>query len=291
VLHYGLEIPNGGVCADPRVLAELAVIAEEAGFDGIFCEDYITYWSEPDCPTADPWIALAAMAIATERIRLGTTVTAPARRRPWKLARETVTLDHLSGGRITLAAGLGDATEPGFAKVSEEADPSIRAQRLDESLEILRGLWSGRRFSYSGRHYRIDDVLFAPRPLQQPTIPLWVGGGWPRKAVLSRALRYDGICPYKFDPANPYRDADDRIMPKDVMRIRAAAVEQRGEAADGFDIVLLNQGRRAGDPAAERDRIAELAEAGMTWAMEWVPAGTEKQMKAAVAQGPLRIAP
>jgi alkanesulfonate monooxygenase SsuD/methylene tetrahydromethanopterin reductase-like flavin-dependent oxidoreductase (luciferase family) len=231
------------------------------------------------------------MAIATERIRLGTTVTAPARRRPWKLARETVTLDHLSGGRVTLAAGLGDATEPGFAKVSEEADPSIRAQRLDESLEILRGLWSGRRFSYSGRHYRIDDVLFAPRPLQQPTIPLWVGGGWPRKAVLRRALRYDGICPYKFDPANPYRDADDRIMPKDVMRIRAAAVEQRGEAADGFDIVLLNQGRRAGDPAAERDRIAELAEAGMTWAMEWVPAGTETQMKTAVARGPLRIAP
>ena len=186
--------------------AELAAIAEQAGYDGIFCEDYITYWSEPDCPTADPWIALAAMAVATERIRLGTTVTAPARRRPWKLARETLTLDHLSGGRVTMAVGLGDVTDPGFARVSEETDPAVRARRLDESLEILRGLWSGERFSYSGREYTVDDVLFAPGPVQRPSIPLRVGGGWPRQTVLRRALRQDGICAYKFDPADPYRD-------------------------------------------------------------------------------------
>src|SRR5256885_9970819 len=145
---------------------------------------------------------------------------------------------------------------------SEETDPAIRARRLDESLEILRGLWSGRRFSYSGREYTVTDVLFAPPPLQHPTIPLWVGGGWPRETVLRRALRYDGICPYKFDPANPYRDDEqERITPAEVGRIRSLA-------ADDFDIVLLNKGRRAHDPEAEKDRIAALADAGMTWRSE-----------------------
>jgi alkanesulfonate monooxygenase SsuD/methylene tetrahydromethanopterin reductase-like flavin-dependent oxidoreductase (luciferase family) len=228
------------------------------------------------------------MAIATTTIRLGTTVTPPARRRPWKLARETVTLDHLSGGRVTLAVGLGDVTEPGFTRFAEEIGAKSRARRLDESLEILRGLWSGERFSFAGKEYRVDDVLFAPRPLQRPSIPLWVGGGWPRPVVLRRAARYDGFCPYKFDPANPYRDAEDGITPDDLARIRTQLTEERG-SVNGFDIVILNKGRRAGDIPAERDRIAALAAAGMTWAMEWVPPGTVTAMKTAVARGPLRI--
>jgi alkanesulfonate monooxygenase SsuD/methylene tetrahydromethanopterin reductase-like flavin-dependent oxidoreductase (luciferase family) len=105
---FGIDLPCGGACADPRFLAELAGLAESSGWDGVFLEDYIVYSKEPDCPSVDVWVALAAMALATTRVRLGTAVTAAPRRRPWKLAREVTTLDHLSGGRVTLGLGAGD---------------------------------------------------------------------------------------------------------------------------------------------------------------------------------------
>jgi alkanesulfonate monooxygenase SsuD/methylene tetrahydromethanopterin reductase-like flavin-dependent oxidoreductase (luciferase family) len=145
-MKYGLELPNAG-CCDARTLAELALLAEQAGWDGIFLEDYLVHHHAPDTPTYDPWIALAAMAVRTERIRLGTTVTPLSRRRPWKLARETVTLDHLSHGRLTLGVGLGDLHDPGFAQVGEVTDAKQRARIVDEALEVLVGLWNGAPFS------------------------------------------------------------------------------------------------------------------------------------------------
>lgn len=280
-MRYGLEVPSGGACADPRFLAALARDAEDAGFEAVFLEDYITYWSEPGCPTADPWVALAAMAMATDRVRLGTTVTAASRRRPWKLSREVVTLDHLSGGRVTLAVGLGDVTEDGFARVNEERGVAERGARLDETLDILCGLWRGEPFSYAGAHYTVDDVRFRPVPVQDGGVPVWVGGGWPRPAVLRRALRHNGICPYRYDPANPYRDADEEIDPDDVREIRAAVTAERG-SADGFDIALGGRRRRPD----WSDRLPALAEAGATWWLEWIPPGPPAEMRAAVARGP-----
>ena len=279
-MRYGLELPVGGECADPRFLAELARLAEDAGFAGVFCEDYVTYWAAPDAPTADPWVALAAMAVATSTVRLGTTVTAVARRRPWKLAREVATLDRLSGGRVTLGAGLGDAHEAGFARTGEETDPAVRAARLDEGLAVLRGLWSGERFSYAGTHFRVDDVAFRPAA---PGIPIWVGGGWPRRRPLARALGQDGFCPYRYDPADPYRDLDVEVSAADVREIRAAVVAARG-TADGFDIVVGGQRRRP-DWA---ERVPAAAASGATWWLEWVPPGTRAEMRAAVARGPVR---
>lgn len=136
-MRYGLSLPNGGVCGDARVLAELGCLAEEAGWDGVFVEDYIVHQSDGAVPTCDPWIALAAMAVGTKRIRLGTSVTPLNRRRPWKVAREAVALDQLSNGRFILGVGSGDVGEAGFSRVNEVRDAKERAKILDEALDII----------------------------------------------------------------------------------------------------------------------------------------------------------
>jgi len=135
-VRYGFIVTNG----DPRAIAELACEAETAGWDGVFYWDGICVG---DMDTYDPWVVMAAMAVRTERVRLGAILTPPARRRPWKLARETMTLDHLSGGRLVLPVGLGALDDGGVSKVGEPTDRKVRAGRLDEGLEILTGLWSG----------------------------------------------------------------------------------------------------------------------------------------------------
>ncbi len=157
-MQYGIVLANLGVSGDPRLLVELAREAEDAGWDGVFIWDSVfsptwhsVYKDRPDLQAvSDPWIALAAIAVQTERIRIGTMVTPIARRRPWKLARETVTLDHLSKGRLILPVALGAVDDGAFSNVGEETDRKLRAQRLDEGLEILAGLWSGRPYSFQG---------------------------------------------------------------------------------------------------------------------------------------------
>ena len=150
-MKYGFIIPDG----DTKSIPDFAVEAEAAGWDGVFIPDCISIETESikPSPIYDPWILLAVMAVRTEQIHIGTMLTPPSRRRPWKLARETVTLDHLSNGRLVLPVGLGAAGDDvGFYKVGEEMDLGMRARILDESLDILDGLWSGKPFSYEG-HY------------------------------------------------------------------------------------------------------------------------------------------
>src|SRR5215203_146437 len=173
-LRYGFVIPTG----EPRTVAELAREVEEAGWDGAFYWDGICVGG---MDTYDPWVVMAAMAMRTERVRIGAVLTPPARRRPWKLARETVALDHLSNGRLVLPVGLGALDDGGFSKVGEPTDRKVRAQLLDESLEILTGLWSGEPFSYAGEHYRLEEMTFLPPPVQKPRIPVWVVGAWPSR--------------------------------------------------------------------------------------------------------------
>ena len=188
-MRYGIILTAG----DIHEIAAMAAEAEDAGWDGVF------YWDGMAIPGADPiydpWVTLAAIAMRTERVRFGAIVTPPARRRPWKLARETMTLDHLSGGRIVLPVGLGALDDPGFGGVGEPTDRRIRAELLDESLEILTRAWSGAPFSYEGKHYQMAEMAFRPPSLQQPRIPIWVVAIWPRARSVARALRYDGIMP------------------------------------------------------------------------------------------------
>ena len=196
-IRFGLYLPNFGLAIEPRFVAELAGEAEAAGWDGLFLWDHIhsSSKSAKPAPMVDPWVSLAAAAMVTERIRLGTTVTPVARRRPWKLARETASLDHLSQGRLTLSVGLGYPPETEFENFGELSAAGLRAQKLDEGLAILAGLWSGKPFSFSGKYYRLKKALFLPASFQKPRIPVWVGGVWPNPGPFIRAARWDGSFP------------------------------------------------------------------------------------------------
>jgi alkanesulfonate monooxygenase SsuD/methylene tetrahydromethanopterin reductase-like flavin-dependent oxidoreductase (luciferase family) len=193
------------------------------------------------------------MAAATTRIRLGTTVVAVPRRRPWKLASEAVTLDHLSGGRLVLGVGAGDLSDAGFGAAGEPSEARVRAELLDEGLEIIVGLWSGRPFSHRGRHHRVQELHLAARPVQRPRIPIWVGGDWRSPGVRRRLARWDGSCAHGVDSA------------EDVRAIRTLVERARG-SAEGFDIKV--GGRR--DP----DHVRALAAAGATWWNDWMPPAT-----------------
>ncbi len=287
-MQYALALPNGGECGDPHTLADLASLAEASGWDAVFLEDYIcytndTYHSLPGAPTYDPWVALAAMALHTERVRLGTSVTPLPRRRPWKLAREAVTLDHLSHGRLILGVGSGDARDQGFSRVGEVVDARQRAEMLDEGLDILAGLWSGQPFSYTGKHYAIDNVTFLPTPVQSPRIPIWVGGGWPNPGPTQRAARWDGSCLYKQTDDGSWQD----MTPNDVQALRATIERQRGPGT-AVDIVVGGR-QRSDDWEQDRALIQSLAAAGATWWTEWIAAADLITMRAAIAHGPLRM--
>ena len=178
----------------PRV-ARLSAEAEEAGWDGIFLWDHVR-WREPVLEVADAWITLAAIAAATQTIRLGPMVTPLARRRPVKVARETATLDRLSGGRLTLGVGLGSDRSGNELITGEELDDRRRAGMLDEALEILTAAWSGEPVRTTVReHYTVDGMRFLPRPVQRPGVPVWVGGYPGKRKPLRRAVRFQGFFP------------------------------------------------------------------------------------------------
>ncbi len=280
---FGVCLPNGGSGADPHLLAELAHKAEQAGWDGVFVEDHLVHHSGAHAPTVDPWVALAAISLATERVLIGTQVTPLARRRAWKVAREAVTLDHLSRGRFVLGVGLGgDIWETGYAMVGEDTDPMRRARRLDDGLTALAGLWTGEPFTFEGEGVHLTEAVFLPRPVQQPRIPVWVGGTWPRPGPSERAARWDGFIPLW----RPEPD-DHHIVPaSEVTRIRSFITERRG-SLDDYAIVIGGAERNQ-DWESERARIAELEEAGATWWVEYIASSDPDQMRRVADRAPLR---
>lgn len=177
---------------EPSVLVDLAVAAEANGWDGVFLWHHLIGTPDFAVPMSDAWVVLGALAVRTERIRLGTTVTALPRHQPHEVARQAVTLDRLSSGRMTLGVGLGEPPSE-YTALGRSADRSLLAAMLDEGLEVVSGLWSGQRFSHHGIHYRYDDVQFLPTPLQQPRIPVWVSAMTRNERTLGRAGRWDGV--------------------------------------------------------------------------------------------------
>jgi alkanesulfonate monooxygenase SsuD/methylene tetrahydromethanopterin reductase-like flavin-dependent oxidoreductase (luciferase family) len=287
VLRYGLSLPNGGECGDPRFLVELAQRAETAGWDGLFLEDYVSYQGDPRDPTCDVWPALGAIAVLTKRIALGTSVTPLPRRRPWNVAREAAAIDQLSNGRFVLGVGIGDVDDHVLADASlthfgEVADRHTRAEMLDEALTILDGLWTGRPFRFSGKHYQIQEVTFLPRPVQRPRIPIWVGGGFPNPGPTRRALRWDGSFLYKrLEADDGHRSGEGVMGPDDVRELREMAGDRP------FDIAVGGHPRPR-NVDAQRAHLRAVAEAGATWWVEWVPPGRRVSMRKAVDRGPLR---
>ncbi len=247
-MRYALYAPPFGTFGDVGLLVELARAAEGAGWDGFFLWDHLLY--ETDVPFVDAWIALAAIAAATDRIHIGPLVTPLPRRRPWKVARESVTLDHLSAGRLVLGVGLGIDYWREFGGFSgEAADDQARAELLDDGIEIIDRLWSGEVVTYRGARLGVDGVRFLPGPLQRPRIPIWSAALWPpRSGPVRRAARCDGVFPFR--PDGP-------LTPANVRELRAAVAAQRTDGAD-FDVCLHGP----------RELVAEFAAAGVTWFME-----------------------
>jgi alkanesulfonate monooxygenase SsuD/methylene tetrahydromethanopterin reductase-like flavin-dependent oxidoreductase (luciferase family) len=283
-MKYALSLPNGRACGHPAKLAEFARIAEESGWDAVFLEDYIIWQGHNDAQTYDPWAALAAMAVSTKKIRLGTMVTPIARRRPWKLARETVTIDHLSGGRLILGVGLGETEiDTSFSRFGEETDAKRRARTADEALELLNRLWSGRPITFEGEFYHVKNVRLLPKPVQKPRIPIWIGGVWPRKGPVRRALQWDGACLYKKPPHEDF-------TPEDVRELARLAC-QRPNARAPFDIAVGHAyWQQARDRGRERAYIASLADAGATWWSLYIPPDAVKSMRRRIEEGPVRMA-
>jgi len=240
-MRRGLFLPPFGELADPRVLAELAVRAEDAGWDGVFLWDHLVYGGVTEI--TDPSIALAAVASATSRIELGTMVTPLVRRRPAVLARQAVALDLLSEGRLVLGFGIGDDGYGELSKFGELTDAPERGRALSEGLEVLRGLLSGDRVVHDGAHYRADDVEFLPRPLREGGIPIWLAARWPNAAPLRRAARYDGVFVISLE------------APDQVTALRER-LEESGADLARFDVVTI--ARPDADPSP-------WADAGVTW--------------------------
>jgi alkanesulfonate monooxygenase SsuD/methylene tetrahydromethanopterin reductase-like flavin-dependent oxidoreductase (luciferase family) len=282
-VRYAIDISPAGPWGDPRTVAELAALAERSGWDGVFLEDYVMHPSGLD--TFDPWITLGAVALASERISIGTLVTPLSRRRPWKVAAEAVTVDHMSGGRLVLGVGSGDPHSADIGRLGEAAEPRERAALLDESLEVIVALWSGEPVTHHGPHFDLFEARLLPRPVQQPRIPIWVGGQLTRLRPRTRALHWDGACLYRVEPPE-WED----VTADDVRALRHDAESTRQDSGAGFDICVGGRERRE-DGEAERAYLAELEAAGATWWHEYLPPSTPAEAaRERIAAGPLRAA-
>jgi alkanesulfonate monooxygenase SsuD/methylene tetrahydromethanopterin reductase-like flavin-dependent oxidoreductase (luciferase family) len=276
-MRFSVYVPNFATFGSVSMLVTLAQAAEAAGWDGFFLWDHLL----PDAdsahgPVADPWIALTAIAGATSRLRFGALITPFPRRRPWKLARETVTLDHYSGGRLVVGAGIGGDWWREYSAVGESSDAQTHGEMLDEELDILTELWTGTPVTYHGTHYTLDNARFLPPPLQVPRIPIWVGGVWPGTRPFRRAARWDGIIP---------TGRNGTPGPDDIRQMRAY-IDHYRRATTPFDVVF--QGRANDLAAAERSaHVAEYAAAGVTWWLEQVwPNVALTEVRALIDHGP-----
>jgi alkanesulfonate monooxygenase SsuD/methylene tetrahydromethanopterin reductase-like flavin-dependent oxidoreductase (luciferase family) len=259
-VRTGVSLPP---FTDPGTVVALAVEAEQSGWDGVFVWDHLVFQRQSRIDVHDPWILLAAMAQATERVRLGTLVTPLARRRPWVVAKQVTTLDHVSGGRAILGVGLGEPADDDFAAFGERAERAHRASLLDEGLTVLDGLLRG-PFAHAGEHYRVDSELL-PRPVQRPRPPVWVGATAPHRRPLARATRWDGVVPLTgFEPPTPGELSD-----------YLAGVER----PPAWDVVAMWA------PGVPLD---EYAAAGATWLVEgcWPMGDWVVDLRARIAAGP-----
>ncbi|HMG34625.1 MAG TPA: LLM class flavin-dependent oxidoreductase [Blastocatellia bacterium] len=276
-MRYGFVIPGAPV----RDFGRLAAAAEGAGWDAVFVPDALAIaMGKKDLEWFDPWVVLASMAVATNNIRIGTFLTPVPRRRPWKLAREIVTLDHLSSGRVIFCAGLGAAEDDaGFFGVGEPTDLKIRAELLDEGLEIITGLWKGKRYSFAGRHYKIDKTSMLPRPFQTPRVPIWVVGVWPKEKSMRRALRFDGLIPQM------YKGSPGVEMQPDVLESLVEHVRRELPANKHYEIIFggFPDGKSR---KKELEKVQRYEHAGATWWVDHPFTFDSDQLLARIRLGP-----
>lgn len=246
-MKAGVWLPLFDELADPRVVADLAVEAETAGWDGLFVWDQIA-WRAPVSAVADPWVCLAAAATVTSRITLGPMVSPLARRRPVKVARETASLDRLSGGRLVLGVGLGSDRFAGeYSRTGEAVDDRVRAELLDESLEILAAVWTGEPVVHHGRHHLVEGMTFLPRPVHG-LVPVWVAAFPGNLRPLRRAARHDGFFPVNLTSADQLAEAVRKVQ----------ALREESGAVGPFDVAI---------DVPPDDDPTPWVEAGATWVL------------------------
>ncbi len=238
-VRFAISTPNVGPTND---LVELARECEANGWDGLFVWDHLHLRRDMLLDVHDPWVLLGAMAPYTRRLRLGPLVTPVARRRPWVVAKQVATLDHLTDGRAVLGVGLGSPADEEFGAFSDATDDRVRAALLDEGLELITALWTGEAVHHRGEHFNVG-AQFHPLPRQQPRPPIWVAARWPNPKPLERALRYEGIVPLS---------QEGQPLTPDVV---AQVVARIGRLA-GFDIIVT---------AVPGVSPQEYADAGATW--------------------------
>jgi alkanesulfonate monooxygenase SsuD/methylene tetrahydromethanopterin reductase-like flavin-dependent oxidoreductase (luciferase family) len=282
-VRFGLCVPNFGEFGDPDVLVTLSRQTEAAGWDGFFLWDHIV-WRRP-VPLVDCWVTLGAIASATDRITIGPLVAAIPRRRPWNVARAITTLDHLAHGRTVLGVGLGAPREE-FESFGEEWEQSVRADKLDEGLDVISQAWSG-PIKHRGQHFRVE-ATFKPAPVRG-TIPIWVGGYWPNKRPVQRAAAWQGFVPRRRGEGadQPPRSVTAQEFAQCVARV--AEIRKENERGGEFDYVAWGE-------TAEMTRTEALAhvdryrEGGATWWIEstsTVP-GSVSTIQAVIDRGPLK---
>lgn len=254
-MKYGVVLPYGNA----RATAEIAQLAERAGWDGFFVWEPV--WG------IDAWVCLTAAAMTTQHIRLGTMLTPLSRLRPWQFAGQAATLDQLSGGRVTIAVGIG-AVDTGFVQFGEETDVRRRAELLDEGLAIIDGLWRGQPFAFSGKHYRIEpcDFQVPPPPVQTPRIPIWVVGLLSSKKSMRRALAWDGLLPSVRSAEGGFRP----LTPNDIAAL-VPQITERQRARPGYDVIVEGT-TPANNIAQARAIVDPWRDAGASWWIEanWV---------------------
>jgi alkanesulfonate monooxygenase SsuD/methylene tetrahydromethanopterin reductase-like flavin-dependent oxidoreductase (luciferase family) len=279
-MRFGIDLPNSDEFADPALLVALAVDAEAAGWDGFFLWDQLV--AESRSLVTDPWVVLSAVAAKTERVRLGPMVAPLARRRMNHLARETVALDHLSGGRLILGVGLGHAGETEFAAFGEPGDPTVRGRILDESLEVLSRLWSGEPVTYTGDYLHVRTAPFLPIPLQKPRIPVWVAGLWPNKPPMRRAARWDGAFPIDAG-GDLTRQMSLEDMAEAIGFVKAC---RSGEGLPDF----VHAGMMSGDAELDNEMVQRYADIGVSWWLEHFYPGrmSFSEVRALIRRGPPR---
>jgi alkanesulfonate monooxygenase SsuD/methylene tetrahydromethanopterin reductase-like flavin-dependent oxidoreductase (luciferase family) len=275
-MRYGIVTANLGDYADPRVAVRLARAAEAAGWEAFFVWDHFGFVR--GVPSGDPCVILSAVAASTTHLNLWLAVTPLARRCPQVVANALASLDLLSAGRAIFGAGLGGAPEE-FTAFGDPGDAKRRAAMLDEGLTILDGLWSGETVTHHGSHYTVEGVSLAPRPLQRPRIPIWIGGE--SAPALRRAARWDGwLAPATSHDGTP-------TMAKSPERIAEMVAEIRRHRATKAPLEVAVDGySEAGDPTLPR----AYEEAGAPWWLESIHGmrGTPEEVMVRVEAGPLQ---
>jgi alkanesulfonate monooxygenase SsuD/methylene tetrahydromethanopterin reductase-like flavin-dependent oxidoreductase (luciferase family) len=293
-MKTALYVPTFNDYGDPQRLVTLAETAEAAGWDGFFIWDHVVLVPGGETPLSDAGAVLGALVQATRRMKLGAMITPVARRRPWKLAKELITLDHLSRGRIICGVGLGEPAAVDFAPFGEDASALGRAQRLDEGLAILAPLLRGEAVTHRGNHYALDNVRLCPASWQEPRLPIWVGAALPARAGFRRAARWEGCFPIKFpadaldNPGGATDWSEWWLTAAEFAASVALVRELREEVETPFDFVA--SGRTIYEVGAAGATLAAYADAGATWWCEWLldAPGTVEQTLEAVRRGPPR---